>query len=45
MRMVEHLEKSSPLIMAELDRWRNLILEDYLDFQAQKKRRKKLRVP
>jgi hypothetical protein len=42
---VEHLEKSSPFIVAEITRWRNLLWEDYLDYQNEQKRRKKVIVP
>jgi hypothetical protein len=44
-QMVEHLEKSSPLIFDELARWKGLIWEDYLDHQQERKKRKKVAVP
>jgi hypothetical protein len=43
--LVEHLEKSSSLIFDELARWRILIWEDYLGYQTEQKRRKKIVVP
>ena len=43
--MEEHLEKSSPLIIEEIDRWRDLIWDDYLDYKREKKRLKKLAIP
>ena len=45
MLMVEHLEKSTPLIFQELDRWRDLLWEDYLEFKQEQKRRKMLVAP
>jgi hypothetical protein len=35
--MVEHLEKSSPLIIEEVRRWRDLIWDEYLDYKYHKK--------
>lgn len=29
--LVEHLEKSSPLIVEEMHRWRDLLWDNYLD--------------
>ena len=31
--MVDHLEKSSPLIIEEVHRWRDLLWDDYLDYK------------
>jgi hypothetical protein len=42
--MVEHLEKSSPLIFEEIARWRDLLWEDWLDFQTEESRRMKVGV-
>jgi len=36
--MVEHLEKSSPLIIEEVRRWRDLLGDDYLDHKHREKR-------
>lgn len=41
----EHIEKSSPLIVEEIARWRDLLWEDYFDYQREKTRLKKLKVP
>jgi len=30
--MVEHLQKSSPLIFDEIRRWRYLLWDDYIDY-------------
>jgi hypothetical protein len=35
--MVEHLEKSSPLIVEEIHRWRDLLWDDYLDYKYREK--------
>ena len=43
--MVEHLEKSSPLIVDEIHRWRDLLWDDYIEYKSGVKRRKKLLVP
>jgi hypothetical protein len=43
--MVEHLEKSSPLIFTELHRWRDLLWEDYLEYKYEEERREKLSIP
>ena len=45
MLMVEHLEKSSPLIFAKLDRWRYLLWDEWVEWQREETRRKKLVVP
>jgi len=42
---VEHLEKSSPLIIEEVHRWRDLLWDDWLDYQHEEKRREKMLVP
>ncbi len=34
--MVEHLEKSSTLIVEEVCRWRDLLWDDYLDYKYKK---------
>lgn len=39
MLIVEHLEKSSPLIVDEVHRWRNIVWEDYVGYQAKRKRK------
>jgi hypothetical protein len=36
--MVEHLEKSSPLIVDEVRRWRDLLWDDYQDYKYRLKR-------
>ena len=36
--LVEHLEKSSPLIVEEIRRWRDLIWDDYLEHKYRSKR-------
>jgi hypothetical protein len=36
--MVEHLENSSPLIIEEVRRWRDLLWDDYLDYKYREKR-------
>ena len=43
--LVEHFEKSSPFIIEELHRWRDLLWDDYQDYEQEKKRRKKVGVP
>lgn len=35
--MVEHLENSSPLIIEEIRRWRDLLWDDYLDHKYREK--------
>ena len=35
--MEEHLEKSSPLIIKEVHRWRDLLWDDYIDYKHQQK--------
>jgi len=30
-RLMEHLEKSTPLIIEEMHRWREIIWDDYLE--------------
>jgi hypothetical protein len=45
MLMVEHLEKGSPLLLAELDRWEEIIGDDYLHYRYEVERDKdRLRV-
>lgn len=34
----EHLENSSPLIIEEVHRWRDLLRDDYLDYKYREKR-------
>ena len=41
----EHLENSSPLIIEEIARWSDILWEDYLDYNQEKKLLKKLKVP
>lgn len=36
--LVEHLEKSSPLIIEEIRRWRDLIWDDYLEHKYRTER-------
>ena len=36
--LVEYLEKSSPLIIEEVRRWRDLHWDDYLDYKYHEKR-------
>lgn len=36
--MVEHLENSSPLIIEEVRRWRDLLWDDYLDCEYHESR-------
>jgi hypothetical protein len=36
--LVEHLEKSSPLIIEEVHRWRDLLWDEYLDYRYCKNR-------
>jgi hypothetical protein len=43
--LVEHLEKSSPLIEEEIRRWRYLLWVDWVEHQRVEERRKKLVVP
>ncbi len=43
--LVEHLEDSSPLIVEEMHRWRDLLWGDWLDHQQEGKRRKELSIP
>jgi hypothetical protein len=43
--LVEHLEKSSPLIFEEIKRWRYLLRDEYIEFKRAKERRKKLVAP
>jgi hypothetical protein len=38
MLMAEHLENSSPLIIEEVRRWRDLLWDDYLDYKYREKR-------
>jgi hypothetical protein len=35
--LVEHLENSSPLIIEEVRRWRDLLWDDYLDYKYHEK--------
>ena len=43
--LVDHLEKSSPLIFAEIERWRYLLRDDYIYWKSNKNGRKKLSIP
>ncbi len=43
--MVEHLENNAPLIVAELERWRDLLWEDYLEYKQEERRGKGSVVP
>jgi hypothetical protein len=43
--MVEHLEKSSPLLFEEIRRWRYLLGDDYIDYKRQAESREKVEVP
>jgi hypothetical protein len=43
--MVEHLEKSSPLLFEEIKRWRNYIWEDYLEYKSEETRKQELSTP
>ena len=35
---MEHLEKSSPLIVEEIGRWRDLLWDDYMNYKFRKSR-------
>lgn len=43
--MVEHLEKSSPLIVEEVHRRRDLLWYEYLDYEYSEKRSADVDVP
>jgi hypothetical protein len=43
--LVEHLENNSPLIFAEIERWRYLLWDEYIEFKREEERRKMLLVP
>lgn len=43
--VVEHLEKSSPLIIEEVRRWRDLLWDDYLDYKYKKERASEVHNP
>ncbi|MBP9852853.1 hypothetical protein KBC77_02575 [Candidatus Saccharibacteria bacterium] len=43
--LVEHLEKSSPLIIEEVRRWRDLLWDDYLDYKYREKRTSEVHNP
>lgn len=43
--MVEHLENSAPLIVEEIQRWRYLLWDDWVEFKQEKERAKGLVVP
>lgn len=43
--LVEHLEKSTPLIFEEIRRWRYLLWDDYIEYKHEQEQRKKLVVP
>jgi hypothetical protein len=36
--LVEHLENSSPLIIEEIARWRDLLWDDWIDYKREKER-------
>jgi len=38
LNLVEHLENSSPLIVEEVRRWRDLLWDEYLDYKYREKR-------
>jgi hypothetical protein len=42
--LVERLEKSSPLIFEEIERWRYLLWDDWVEYQREE-RRKRFVVP
>jgi len=43
--LVEHLENSSPLIVAEIHRWRGLLWDEWLDYQYWEKRGQGVGIP
>ena len=43
--LVEHLEKSSPLIIEEMHRWHDLLWEDYEEYKFQQREREKIHSP
>lgn len=43
--LVEYLRNSSPLIGAEIRRWRYILWDDYIEYEQDKKRLKLLRYP
>ena len=43
--MVEHLEKNSPLILEEIQRWHDLLWEDYVYYQQVKSGFKSINIP
>ncbi len=43
--LVEHLEKSSPLIFAEIERWRYLLWDEYIEYKREQERLEKLPIP
>lgn len=43
--LVEHLEKSSPLIVEEVRRWRELLWDDWINYKRGKERNKMLAIP
>ncbi len=45
MLMVEHLQKSSPLIEAEIRRWLYLLWDDWVEYKHEQERRKIVVVP
>jgi hypothetical protein len=42
--LVEHLEKSSPIIVDEIHRWRYLLWGDYIEYKREEEQQKKLLV-
>jgi hypothetical protein len=43
--MVEHLENSAPLIFDEIQRWRYLLWEEWIEYQQGRKCPKKVPIP
>jgi len=43
--MVEHLENSSPLIFDEIRRWRYLLWDDWIEYQREVERAKRVVAP
>jgi hypothetical protein len=41
----ENLEESSPLIFAEIERWRYLLWDEYIEFKREQERLEKLPIP
>jgi len=45
MLLVEHLEKSAPLIFDEIRRWRYLLWDEYIEFKNRNKSYKEILIP